>query len=305
MISNYVFNQRLISSSKMTLNQKLLITFFLIIVTNARRCSQTSVDPKWRYLSYNESIDFMNELQEKYNNLVRIESIGKSVQNRDLMTIKITSNPNDRPVLKPMFKYVANIHGNEALGQHLLLVLAQYLCDNYGSDDRVTRILNSTEVHLLPSMNPDGFGIAKEGDCFGAGQQSGRSNANNVDLNRDFPDQFVAENPKHKPQPETLALMTWIVSNPFVLSANLHGGSLVASYPFDDSAQHTVSGEKSVAPDDPIFKHLALTYSTKHKTMKNGSVCQDDSFPDGITNGADWYDVPGMCPLLLDINCCE
>ena len=29
--------------------------------------------------------------------------------------------------------------------------------------------------------------------------------------------------------------MKWIVSNPFILSGNLHGGSVVASYPFDDS----------------------------------------------------------------------
>ena len=231
-------------------------------------------------------------------NLVKINSIGKSVQNRDLTTIKITKDPNERPILKPMFKYVANIHGNEALGRHLLLVFAQYLCENYGKDQRITKILDTAEIHLLPSMNPDGYEMAKEDDCFGAGRQSGRKNANGIDLNRDFPDQFVKENPKHQPQPETLAVMTWIVSNPFVLSANLHGGSLVASYPYDDSARHKISGVKSPAPDDPIFKHLALTYSLNHKTMRNGSVCQDDSFPDGITNGAEWYDVPGMTLII-------
>ena len=48
-------------------------------------------------------------------------------------------------------------------------------------------------------------------------------------------------------------MMRWIKRNPFVLSANLHGGAVVASYPFDDSPQHR-SGLYSEAPDDDFFK---------------------------------------------------
>ena len=79
----------------------------------------------------------------------------------------------------------------------------------------------------------------QEGKCDSAARFNGRVNANGVDLNRDFPDQFDMDksngNILEGRQNETVAMMTWIVSNPFVLSGNLHGGAVVASYPFDDS----------------------------------------------------------------------
>ena len=53
-------------------------------------------------------------------------------------------------------------------------------------------------------------------------------------------------------------MMRWIKRNPFVLSANLHAGAVVASYPFDDSRQH-INGKYSAAPDDKWFRYSAQT----------------------------------------------
>lgn len=77
----------------------------------------------------------------------------------------------------------------------------------------------------------------QEGLCESRDKYAGRVNAANVDLNRDFPDRFEnAFAQRLKPnQPETVAMMKFISQNPFVLSANLHGGAVVASYPYDNS----------------------------------------------------------------------
>ena len=45
-----------------------------------------------------------------------------------------------------MVKYVANIHGDEAVSRELVLALAQHLVWNYGTNQRVTQLLNKTEV---------------------------------------------------------------------------------------------------------------------------------------------------------------
>lgn len=71
----------------------------------------------------------------------------------------------------------------------------------------------------------------------------------------------------------------------------------MASYPFDDSASHLQQDFYSQSEDDSLFRYLALVYSQNHPAMKTGQPncpgSPGETFKDGITNGAYWYDVPG------------
>lgn len=71
-------------------------------------------------------------------------------------------------------------------------------------------------------------------------------------------------------EPETRAVIQWIRSFNFVLSANLHGGAVVANYPYDKSLEHRVGGVRRTAstptPDNKLFqkvcREVALPAST-------------------------------------------
>ncbi|KAG7157912.1 Carboxypeptidase D-like [Homarus americanus] len=260
--------------------------------------------PEFKYHHYPDLEVFMQKLEKKYPNLARMYSIGTSVQGRELYALEISDNPGIHEPGEPEFKYIGNMHGNEVVGRETLLLLMQYLLEGYGSNERTTKLVNNTRIHLMPTMNPDGFEISNEGDHDGV---VGRANWNSVDLNRNFPDQYLASQDSGR-QPETLAVMRWIKQYPFVLSANLHGGSLVANFPWDNNPQGR-SGLYSKCPDDEVFKKLAKAYSFAHPRMPIGKPCNAGQvvFRDGITNGAKWYSVSGGMQdwNYLNSNCFE
>ncbi|CAL9683911.1 unnamed protein product [Knipowitschia caucasica] len=271
-----------------------------------------------KYYNYVELTDLLHSLSQKYPLITNLSSIGQSVEGRELWVMRITKHPNMDTVGLPKFKYVGNMHGDETVSRQVLVYLIEYLLENYGEDPRVTQLLNTTDIYILPSMNPDGFEKSVEGDC--EGKHDGRNNARNFDLNRHFPDQFAKTEVKAEDIPEVMAMMRWIQDKKFVLSANLHGGTVVASYPFDDSAFHQSRGHYSAAADDGLFRYLALVYASNHPVMKTGHPnCPDatyETFKDGITNGAHWYDVPGgmqdfnylfgnCLEITVELSCCK
>ena len=275
-----------------TLSLAMLVLLTLLVFVPSATLTDTSFEVEPVHFQHHNN-DAMYQVMLNYSrsfpHITRLYSIGESVEGTQLMVLEISDYPGTHEPGEPEFKYIGNMHGNEVTGRETLLHLIEFLCTQYGEDPVITELVSSTRIHIMPSMNPDGYKRAYVGSRL-----KGRVNAMGVDLNRDFPDQFDYMHDRGVPKaPETKAIMNWIHQYPFVLSCNIHNGALVANYPYDDTPEGGSRYLKS--PDDAIFRQLALSYSEAHPTMHLGQRCPGDrdSFREGITNGAAWYSVSG------------
>uniref|UniRef100_A0A8C6XP18 Peptidase M14 domain-containing protein n=1 Tax=Naja naja TaxID=35670 RepID=A0A8C6XP18_NAJNA len=260
------------------------------------------------------SRQLMKNVSEACPDITRIYSIGKSYQGLNMYVMEISDNPGQHEVGEPEFRYVANMHGNEVLGRELVLNLMEYLCQEYKQGNpRVRRLVTETRIHLLPSMNPDGYEMAykqvrglRDG-WLGYRRDTGIGlNGNFPDLNTELWDAEDAGLVPHK----NLGVISWMQRYPFVLSANMHGGELVVTYPFDMTRTRKYK-ELTPTPDDAIFRRLATIYATSNLAMVDNErrVCHyDDLMKEGnIINGAKWNSAPrGMDDFsYLHTNCFE
>ena len=119
--------------------------------------------------------------------------------------------------------------------------------------------MEKCEIHLLPSLNPDGS------------VHKSRTNANNKDLNRCFPDwsSLGQELSPETSEPEVEAVMRHLLSNNFVLSVDFHDGWSMVTFPWDDSPACT-DNLNAVCSEDATFYDLALNYAYNHSFMYKG-----------------------------------
>uniref|UniRef100_A0A8B9X670 Carboxypeptidase Z n=1 Tax=Bos mutus grunniens TaxID=30521 RepID=A0A8B9X670_BOSMU len=223
--------------------------------------------------SYAQMVRVLRRTAARCAHISKTYSIGRSFDGRDLLVIEFSSRPGQHELMEPEVKLIGNIHGNEVAGREMLIYLAQYLCSEYllGSP-RIQRLLNTTRVHLLPSMNPDGYEVAAAEGAGYNGWTSGRQNYYTLTVS--------SSPPTHPGQvaPETKAIMKWMRTIPFVLS-----------HPQEEKMF-------SPTPDEKMFKLLARAYADVHPMMMDRSEnrCGGNFLKRGsIINGADWYSFTG------------
>ena len=231
------------------------------------------------YPTYEAYIEMMYQFAIDYPEICVVESIGNSIEGRELLMAKISDNVNERED-EPQFLYTSTMHGDETTGYVLMLRLIDYLLSNYGQDQRISNMVDNIEIWINPLANPDGTYAGGNGSVYGAT----RYNANWVDLNRNYPDPEDGPHPDgNEWQVETVHFMNFAENNHFVLSANQHGGTEVCNYPWDTWAQF--------AADNDWWIYVCREYAdTVHVSSPSGYMTGYDN---GITNGYAWYTISG------------
>jgi hypothetical protein len=97
----------------------------------------------------------LKSLEKTYPQFVKVQSIGKSVQGRDLWAITLNNSKTGPAERKPGYYVDGNIHGNEIQGAEVSLYLVYYLLKNYGKTALATRLLDERVFYVIPTMNPD------------------------------------------------------------------------------------------------------------------------------------------------------
>lgn len=243
-----------------------------------------------KYPTFDVYAQMLWQLRDSFPNLCLLDSIGTSVMGRQLYMLRIT-NLNDTTGHKPKFLYSSTMHGDELTGFALTLRLAHYLCHGYASNTNVQQMLNTTQIFICPNLNPDGT----YGNNNANIDNPTRYNANNKDLNRNFP------HPNNTitfatAQPETQAIIGMAHQQRFTASASIHTGAEVICYPWD----HWRVNQR-LHPDNTWFEHICRAYAdTVHAYAHNPNYFTD--LENGVTHAATWYPITGSQGDYMNLN---
>ena len=222
------------------------------------------------YYTFDEVVAQLDSMRLNYPNLIsQRESIGLSLQGRDLWAVRISDNP-DLNEGEPEILYTALHHAREPQSMATIVYFMYYLLENYGTNPDVTYLVNNRELYFVPVLNPDGYVYNQQTNPNGGGywRKNRRNNGNGtfgVDLNRNYGFQWGYDNSGSSPdpgdetyrgtaafsEPETQVIRDFCNVHTFKLGLNYHSYQNILIYPWG------YINALPPAPDDGIFIALA------------------------------------------------
>lgn len=238
-----------------------------------------------RFHTYQQTIDALKELQSKNSDMTQVQSIGKTIENRDIWAIHLNTNADALKTgvsSKPGIIFMGNHHAREHLSLEIPLMLAQHLLANR-RDAKISALLETRDIWIIPMVNPDGAEYDTARGRYAMWRKNRKNNGDGsfgVDLNRNYgyqwgtggsdtdtsSDVYMGTTPFS--EPETLAIKNFVDSH---LNAKIllsfHTFSELILYPWG----HTYDRISNSA-DLAAYEKMAKTMSAwNHYTPEQSS----------------------------------
>ena len=231
------------------------------------------------YHSYTELSSEIAQVAAAHPDIVSVFSIGKSYQGRELWAAKVSDNVTVDEA-EPEVLFDGTHHSDEHMATEMTLHILHWLVDGYGTNARITNIVNSREVYIVFLVNPDGAEYDIHGGRFWFWRKNRQptpgTTAIGTDLNRNYGYRWglggrTSANPRaityHGPRafsaPETRAMRDFLASRvvdgrqQIRASISFHEVGRLVMWPYGYT-------KVDVPPDMTVQDHSALARIGRH-----------------------------------------
>jgi hypothetical protein len=203
------------------------------------------------YFTFAQMQTILDQMRTLYPNLISAKStIGTSVEGRPVFMVKISDNPDVDEVEPEMF-FNAVHHAREPMSMSQLIFFMWHILENYNTDKDIKTLVNSTELYIVPCVNPDGYVYNQGTNPSGGGmwRKNRRNNGDGtfgVDPNRNYAYKWGYDNTGSSPttssdtyrgtsafsEPETQIIRNFCNAHTFSLSFDFHSYGNYCIHPF-------------------------------------------------------------------------
>lgn len=263
------------------------------------------------YHSYVELEADLQTLERAYPQIARLYTIGLTLENRKIYALKISDNVGlDEAEAEVLF--LGCHHAREWISVEVPFLLARHLLENYAGDPAVRRLVDRSELWLVPLVNPDGLEYTTH--FYRYWRKNRRLNVDGsfgVDLNRNydyawgFDDQGSSPEPASEiyrgtapfSEPEAQAVRALFEGRHFRALISYHSYAQVILYPWGYTT--------ALTDQEPLHRTLAAEMSALMEAV-NGRVYAfgPSAVSSYLTNGdtTDWvFGISGIPAFTIEL----
>ena len=254
------------------------------------------------YHTYSEVRTLLQQLQTDYPDIAQVTVLGRSVEDREILAIKISDNAVAEEG-EPAILFVGGHHAREWISVDVPVLLARHLLQNYSTDPVVRQLVDGGEIWIIPLLNPDGHQHSVLSDRLWRKNRRGNGDGTfGVDLNRNYSYQWggrgssgdtfseTYRGPQAFSEPETRIVRDLANQHMFRASVSYHNFSQLVLFPwgYTDAA----------APDEALLDQLATRMADEIRAVHGKNYVPQQSSALYIASGdaTDWLYVDKAAP---------